>query len=175
MIARPFGVNVGSGQRPFHDTPEVEWLNVDAVEHEGMPKPDVVCDGAHLRGYPDESFDYYVLHQVLEHEGCGGRGLIEEAHRVLKPNGSLLVFVPDMRALAQRWLMGLLDDETYLINVYGAYMGHEEDRHKFGFTHATLTKLLSQHFTTVKDFDWRPIPGSDFARDWWVLAMEAIK
>lgn len=171
------GLNVGSGQRPFTSTPEIEWINVDRVAHAGMPAPDVICDGASLP-YPDGSADYMVLHHVLEHFGCGeAGGLVKEAHRVLKPGGSLLVFVPDLRALAERWLSGGLATQIYVTNLYGAYMGHEEDRHKWGFDFASLEEFLesSAEWKTVQSFDWRPIPGADIARDFWILGRECVR
>jgi len=162
-------LNLGSGQRPFAKP----WVNVDAQERW---KPDLVADCTHLP-YADGSCDMIVLHHVLEHFGCGESLRLQwEAFRLLEPGGSLLVFVPDMRALAQNWLLGKLDDETYMINVYGAFMGDEHDRHRFGFTAATLGKELSKHgWSEIKRFDWREVPGADIAQAWWVLAMEAVK
>ena len=172
------GLNVGSGQRPFTTIPgEIEWCNVDAVAHEGMPAPDLVCDGAHLP-FGGSVADYFVLHQTLEHQGCGeAAGLIQEAWRVLKPGGSLLVFVPDLRALARRWLEGGLTTQVYMTAIYGAYLGDEESRHKWGYDRASLDEFLRRAapWRTVKPFDWRAIPGADCARDFWVLDMECVK
>lgn len=170
------GLNVGSGQRPFKTTPEVEWVNVDKISRPGM-EPDLICDGGDLWEQESDSVDYFVLHHVLEHFGCGeGTVLGVEAHRVLKPNGSLLVFVPNMRALAERWLEGRLSTQIYMTNVYGAYMGHEEDRHKWGFDPDHLFEFLSRTpWRSISLFDWRDIPGADIARDWWILGMECIK
>lgn len=171
------GINCGSGQRKFTATPEVNWANVDSVSREGH-EPDILCDGAHLTMYQDGEVDYFVLHHVLEHFGCGeAGGLIKEAWRVLKPGGSLLVFVPNMRALAERWLEGRLSTQIYLTNVYGAYMGDEESRHKWGFDPDHLFEFLSVKgaWTTIRLFDWRDIPGSDCARDFWITGMECIK
>ena len=171
------GINCGSGQRPFTSTPEVRWINVDSVAHEGMPAPDLVCDGAHLP-HSDGSVDYVVLHHVLEHFGCGeAKGLIDEAFRVLKPGGSLLVFVPNLRALAAHWLGGGIDTQVFMTNVYGAYMGHEEDRHRWGFERDSLATLLlgERKWSDMMTFDWRDVPGMDVARDWWILAEEAVR
>lgn len=172
-----FALNVGSGQRPFTSTPEIAWRNVDTVRREGYVVDDI-CDGAHLPD-ADATVDYFVLHHVLEHFGCGeGAALIAEAHRVLRPGGSLLVFVPNMQALAARWLGGELDDQVYFTNVYGAYISSEEEsRHRWGFNATTLAEFLWTNalWTHMRPFDWRPIPGSSFARDWWIMACECIK
>ena len=171
------GINCGSGQRPFTSTLEVEWINIDKVEHEGMSSPDLVCDGAHLPCGGSYA-EYFVLHHVAEHFGCGeASGLIQEAWRVLKPGGSLLVFVPDLRALAKRWLEGGLTTQIYMTNLYGAWMGYEEDRHKWGFDKDSMNEFLKSAapWRTVKPFDWRPIPGADVAKDFWILGVECVK
>ena len=170
------GLNVGSGQRRFESSGDVEWVNVDKVEREGM-RVDRLDDGRDLCT-ADAAVDFVVLHHVLEHFWLGDAvALVAEAHRVLKPGGSLLVFVPNMQALAGRWLSGELDTQLYLTNVYGAYMGSPEDLHRWGFTWPTLDEFLSTHakWSEVKAFDWRELPGSSFARDWWIIALECIK
>ena len=163
-------LNIGSGQRPF-DKP---WINLDINPRWN---PDVICNGTALP-YDDGTADMVVLHHVLEHFGCGdGIGVLREAFRVLAPNGRLLVFVPDMRALAQAWLVGKLTTETYLINVYGAYMGDDADRHRFGFVRDTLKDEIVKvaKWQRVEEFNWRAVPGAKIAKDWWVLGMEATK
>jgi len=169
------GLNVGSGQRRFESGAQVLWINIDKVRRPGM-QFDLICDGASIPR-ANESADYFVLHQVMEHFGCGeSRGLIDEAYRVLRPNGSLLVFVPDMRMLADRWLSGQMDTQLYMTNVYGAYMGDEESRHKWGFDRGSLAKFLCEwNWSRVDFFDWRDIPGMSAANDWWVCAMECVK
>lgn len=167
------GLNVGSGQRPFTSTSEVEWINIDAQERWN---PDIVCDGARLP-FEDASVDYFVLHHVLEHFGCGeGQFLIMEAMRVLKPGGSFLVFVPNLRALAQRWLAGGLSTQIYVTNLYGAYMGDEADRHKWGFDEDSLREFIGHWlWKEMKSFDWRHVPGADLARDFWIIGLEAVR
>lgn len=164
-------LNLGSGQRPFAKP----FINIDA---QAKWKPDVVADCADLApDFEDASCDLIVLSHVLEHFGCGeGQGVLAEAHRLLQPGGSLIVSVPDIRALAQRWLLGKLDTQVYVTNLYGAYMGDLHDRHAWGYVKETLeTELWQQRWTQVKPFDWRTIPGMDLARDWWILAMEAVR
>ena len=170
------GLNVGSGQRRFTTTPECTWVNIDSQWKDGH-EPDIQCDGANLSMYEDEEVDYFVLHHVLEHFGCGeGAALIREANRVLKPDGSLLVFVPDLRALCVRWMNGW-DTQLFMTNLYGAYMGSEDDRHKWGYDYPHLYEFLhkSAKWQMVRPWVWKQIPGASIARDWWILGMEAIK
>lgn len=170
------GLNIGSGERKFITCSEVEWCNVDKVSRPGE-EPDLIADGARLP-FPDNSADFYVLHHCLEHEGCGeGTGLIEEAYRVLKPGGSLLVFVPDLRELAFAWLNGRLTTQIYVTNLYGAFRGNDESRHRWGYDQKSLLEYLAKccEWGEVKDFDWRTIPGADCARDFWIAHAEAVK
>jgi predicted SAM-dependent methyltransferase len=170
------GLNIGSGGRPFSSTPEVKWVNIDCQE---KCKPDIVADASSLPMIQDGSVDYVVLQHTLEHYGSGeGVGLLKEAYRVLCHLGSLVVTVPDMRALAEGWIAGKITTETYMINVYGGYMGSEADRHKFGFTKDTLVNQImeaSSHWRAVMNFDGCSPPGADISRDWWILGVEAIK
>jgi predicted SAM-dependent methyltransferase len=163
-------LNIGSGQRPF-DKP---WLNLDT---QAKYNPDVVCDCSRLP-YDAEVADYVVLHHVLEHFGCGeGQGLLKECYRVLAPAGRLIVCVPDMRALAQAWLMGKMETQLFMTNAYGAFLGDDADRHRWAFDKESLKKELAgvAPWQSVKPFDWRHVPGALIAQDWWILGMEAIK
>ena len=164
-------INLGSGQRPFKG-----FVNVDA---QARWNPDVVADGQeYLATLEDNLVDLIVLHHIREHADCtDGAALIAACHRVIKPGGSLLVFVPDMRMLAQGWLEGKISDQIYMTNVYGAYQGDEADRHKWGLTAKMLEKeLLDAKFFPVLPFDWRKIEGADIAGPaWWLMGQEGIK
>lgn len=170
-------INVGSGQRRF-DPP---WINADCVSREGQV-PDVLMNALERWPWEDGSADMVVFHHVIEHFGCGeATPAIREANRVLRPGGSMLIFVPDMRALAQRWLTRQLTDQIYFTSVYGAYQGEPGDRHAWGFTLDSLLAYLmgsvetERTWTHVHPFDWRPICGADIAKDFWILGVEAIK
>lgn len=164
-------LNLCSGQRPF----KAPWVNVDV-----NPKwhPDVVADGSSMPVFQDGAADLIVVHHGLEHFGCGEAApMIRECNRILCHGGSLLIFVPDMRALVQMWIRGQLSTQVFMTNVYGAYMDDEADRHKWGYDRPTLHEFLSRsaQWSHVSPFDWRPIVGADIAYDSWILGAEAVK
>ncbi len=163
-------LNIGSGQRPF----QKPWINVDCQE---KWKPDVLADANSMPMFKDASADTIVLHHVLEHFGCGECiGLLRECYRILEPGGKLLIFVPNIRALAQRWLMRQIDDYIFCVNLYGAYMGDPHDRHLWGYSFDSLKEVLvGIGLSNVKQIGSQMIPGTDVTFDWWILSVEAVK
>lgn len=173
MPLEPIMINAGSGQRPFDRN--YGWVNIDCQD---KYDPDIVADWNNLSMFADNSVDKVVAHHTVEHVGLGeADAFIKEAHRVLKPSGSFLVFVPDMRALAQRWLTREIDDYTFFVNVYGAFMGDEADRHKWNSSYEGWCKTFADcaPWTRIGCFDWRTVPGADIARAWWILGLECVK
>ncbi len=168
-------LNCGSGQRPFHSTDTVRWINVDLQEKWGA---DVVSDIRSMPMFADNSADLIVAHHSYEHLLLQDSEVaIKEAYRILKPGGSLLVFVPELAALAAAWLRGDINDFIYTVNIYGAFNGDPADSHRWGWSKRSLSAhvLKSAPWSNLKLFDWRDIPGGDFARDWWIQAQEAVK
>jgi len=164
-------INLGSGQRRFDS-----WVNVDIISRQGQV-PDVIADGSGLP-MKDGSTDCVVLQHVLEHFNLGkADGMLRECHRVLKRGGSLIVTVPDLRRLAQRWLIGQIEDYIFFVNTYGAYQGEEGDIHRWGFNQSSLLQSLEgvADWSKVKHFNRRVIPGADIASDWWIAGAECVK
>ncbi len=192
-------INLGSGQRPFDNSCRIcklpehvnvpalketdhghgferNWTNVDIQERW---KPDVVADGAFMPMFADGSAEMIVLHHTLEHYGCNeGSFMLNECFRILAKNGSLIVCVPEMRLLAKMWLRNEIDTQLYLTNVYGAYLGEEGDRHRWGGDSLSWATYLMNNnpWSSVKSFDWRTIPGADIAHDdRWICGLECLK
>lgn len=168
-------LNVGSGQRPFVSTPPYEWVNVDI-----NPKwnPDKIASGSSLP-YEDNSVDLIVSHHCIEHVGLGGFDAhIREAHRVLTPWGSLIITTPDLRALVDAWIAGKINDYIFNVNLYGAYMDSEADRHKWLYTKQTLIRDVKNaaNWWYVHPYDFnKQIPGANIAKDWYIQGVEAVK
>jgi len=172
-------LNIGSGQRPFPKP----WINVDK---QAVWNPDVIWDAGNPMvkcPFDDGSASTIVLHHVLEHFGCGeASNLLRQCHSLLKSSGLLCVYVPDLRELADMWIEGLLSDQVYLTNLYGAYMGDEADRHKWGFTKSSLVATLqASGFSKVRFLTKglrglrMSLHGADIAEDRWILGAVACR
>jgi ubiquinone/menaquinone biosynthesis C-methylase UbiE len=87
-------------------------------------------------GYPDDHFDVVTMWHVLEHVPAP-RETLDELRRILKPDGLLVVEVPDSASLTFR-LCGR------------DWMGLDVPRHLQHFTPTTLVRLLTDSgFTPV--------------------------
>lgn len=164
-------LNCGSGQRKFSSPP---FTNIDINP---AWTPELVADVSALP-YADNSCSLIVSHHQLEHvELTKSDDMLREWYRLLAPGGSLLVFVPNIRALAGAWLSHRISDYTFFVNLYGAYMGNDADIHRWGYDHESLHKKLCAvaPWREVKRFDGRKVPGADLAQDWWILNLEAVK
>ncbi len=171
-------LNVGSGQRRFESIPGViEWKNLDCVSRPGQV-PDIVCDVLkEPLPFEDGSVDLVMLYHFFEHLPLmGADGVVAECYRVLRVGGSLIIVVPDLRALAQRWLTHQISDWIYVINLMGADQGEPGDIHRWHYTPESLAeKLMQCKWSRMGRFDWRAIPGTDIMKDFWYYGMEATK
>lgn len=166
-------INLGSGQRRFEGN---GWINIDCLSRPPDQIPDIIADGRFLP-FPGDSIEVVVSIHNIEHYGCGeSQAVIKEVFRVLKSGGVFLVSVPDMRKLAQRWLLRQITDQIYMTCVYGAYQGEEGDRHKWGFVESTLKEELLRcaawKLISVLPHDETPM---EVPVDWWILNVRAVK
>lgn len=172
------GINCGSGQRRFESTGDWQWINVDCVSRPPDQVPDLICDvGKERLPFEDDSIDQVAFVHCLEHFGCGeGDSIIKECHRILRPHGSLIVIVPEMREVVKGWLESKISDQIFFTVTYGAYQGQPGDRHAWGYTTETLKEFLWNcvPWRKLKLFDNRHIPGSSYPADWWMVGIEAV-
>lgn len=179
-------INLASGQRPF----QKPWVNVDLIpqkDDKGVPyELDVQTDAKDLSMFSDESVDIIVAHHLVEHIAIHDlEAYIAEWRRVLRPGGLLSIFVPNLRELDRAWIEGRIDTFTHNVNTYGAYQGHFEDTHKWGYDEAELRDRMSGWDGSKRKFEWsesrsyqpnNPLyQGANIAQDWWILSMEFVK
>lgn len=177
--SKPYGLNVGSGQRRFTSTTQLQWINIDSQFEAPDRVPDLVWEvGKEPIPFADNTAQCATLIHQIEHVGCGeAEPALRDLYRVLVPGGSLIVVLPDMRALASAWLTGRINEYIFNVNTYGAFMGHESDRHRWSYGYDSLREFLLKcsNWSTIDVFNYREIPGADIPRDWWMLAVEARK
>lgn len=118
------GIEVGPGRAPFRP-PGVTVQTVDRwppagapaggrvlppdvhpgdVGGEGLVEPDVVADVnvERLGAFADASQDFVIASHVVEHL-ADPIGFLADVHRVLRPGGMVLLFLPDRRRTADRF------------------------------------------------------------------------
>ncbi|MBN9127264.1 MAG: class I SAM-dependent methyltransferase [Nitrosospira sp.] len=105
----------------------LEGLEVSARAVEVLGKHGITMHHARLPDLPlpDRQFDVVIASQVLEHI-IRRKKFLRELSRILKPEGALILFVPDN-------CLGPIDEPSHVVK----------------FTKESLTKELSPHFTSV--------------------------
>ena len=115
-----------------------------------------VCeDFSHYTGAAP--YDAITFNHVLEHVRSP-RAYLQQARKLLKPDGTLIIAVPNYNSLSRR--------------VFGAYWMHADlPRHLFHFTPSTLTRLLESvgfHVvqTCFSDLEQDSIGARESLRRW---------
>lgn len=88
-------LDVGCGRKPYREmfsTADYVGLEIDNLENRTTKQADFFYDG-NTFPFVDHSFDGVLCNQVLEHVFTPSR-FLSEIHRVLKPDGLLLLTVP---------------------------------------------------------------------------------
>lgn len=133
------------------------YINIDCMK---TPATDLVCDIRKLP-YEDNSVDTVESYHVFEHipvclhanvDSVYGEkyesliATLSEWRRVLKPDGNLVIEMPDLEGIIKEYLEadGARKDEL-LIGIYGSYRSADDtDIHRWGADEALLRRLLEQ-------------------------------
>ena len=130
-VGGPDHLNVGSGVNPIPGA-----FNVDIQKFQGV---DVCFDFAQPWPLDDETWDKVTLFHCLEHvPPLKALEIVKEAYRVLRPEGLLIVEVPDIEGMCREVVAG-----NYGMLVGPLYGGYDApfDAHRFGYTTSSLALL----------------------------------
>ncbi len=141
-----------------------EWKIFDI---EPRPEVDFVGDAGDLSQFENNSIECIYASHVLEHFHYYLHDALlltlAEWYRVLKPNGQLLVSVPDLKVLC--WLYNepnlTFDDRMYLMRVIFGGQLDEHDVHYAGLDFDLMTHYLQE----VGFREWRQVEKFDLFQD----------
>lgn len=87
-------INIGSGGEVYNKIQKLETsCNIRQVDVDSDRKPDIVASACNMKVIDDSSIDAVFLIEVLEHINEPKKAL-KEIHRILKPNGKLILSTP---------------------------------------------------------------------------------
>lgn len=130
-------LNLGCGDNKFDNC-----INIDSRKE---CNPDLVWDVKYLP-YDPKSIDGIYALDVLEHIP---RSLVlptlKSWHKILKKGGFLIIILPNIKNISEKYLKGKIDATEFSRLIYG---GQEENEfanfHKSGFDEKTLMKKLKK-------------------------------
>ena len=149
-------LNIGCGWRNFGE----EWTHIDGGDYSHLDHSDIF-----LKDYSDNSVDLiYSSHMIEYFDREEIIVLLEQWHRVLKPNGTLRIAVPDFTSMAELYFMCEIDLVDVLGPLYGKMqMGDKVIYHKTVYDFWDLSEVLTDcGFKNVRKYDWRETEHSDF-------------
>ncbi|RLN49810.1 hypothetical protein BBJ29_008144 [Phytophthora kernoviae] len=136
-----------------------DWWIVDANDNDGV---DFVMHIDNLYAFPDNSVNVIYSSHVLEHCTHGAshelQTTLREWHRVLHPDGQLLVSVPNLFVLATLFVNESIPHQhrMWIMNVIYGGQVDIYDMHKVGFDETILAAYLEQagfcNVTRYEDF-----------------------
>lgn len=143
---KPRVLHVGCGSSPLPEwLGEFQETRLDADER---VKPDIVASMTNLGDIAD--FDLIYCSHALEHLCCADvMKALDEFKRVLRPGGSVLVFVPDLTDVKPTFDV-VYESPSGPVTGHDMYYGHilAADnpfmRHLTGFVQSTLAGALTQ-------------------------------
>ena len=158
-------LNIGGGSKSTEQFPE-EFGEVEHVmlDIDPMTGADIVCDAKELVNREDlkEQFDIVWSSHCLEHFPSHEVGaVISGMHHVLKPDGIVMVMVPDIREAMRHMLLSGADiidiayeapnngnpfPVSYADMMWGSHFilrsGNLHYKHHYGFTGKSLTHIM---------------------------------
>lgn len=156
-------LNIGDGTKGVRNVEcpyqSGEYITIDS---EPTREPTVLHDVTKGLPFPSNHFDIVFTSHLLEHlTGLENLRLVGEIRRVLKPNGTLEIYVPDLAYIGRK--LWEVEDELSRVNeennrvsrdwlirfIYGAQFNKWEF-HKWGYTLSYLKEFIeSKGFNVI--------------------------
>jgi len=149
-------INIGCGWRNFGE----EWTHIDGGDYSHLDHSDIF-----LKDYSDNSVDLiYSSHMIEYFDREEIIVLLEQWHRVLKPNGTLRIAVPDFTSMVELYTSDQIGLTNILGPLYGKMeMGDEVIYHKTVYDFWDLSEVLTYcGFKDVRKYDWTETEHSEF-------------
>ena len=127
----------------------IDYINIDRYNNTG--KVDIICDIGSLP-FASESVDEIMTLHVFEHIELGNMyNILTEWRRVLKPDGNLILYLPDLETEIKIWL-NTPDDKKWneLHRIFGT-QSHPGNTHYCGFNMGSLKSFLESFEFRIED------------------------
>lgn len=127
--------------------------------------------------YPDESFDIVVFSELIEHLGVNPIRTLSEIHRVLRPDGYMILTTPNAISLDR--LETYLRGGSQMVDRYSPLFGPGA-RHNREYHPREIRQLLEGNGFTIEELVVRDLiqhaPRERLRRTWWklLLAWEVV-
>ena len=128
-----------------------EWFNLDCRSDilkigGGRYTPDIIAQADNIP-VDDNTFDEVLAHSILEHVSKRDYNrFLSEWYRVMKPNGKLIISVPDIYLVCKDLIHYIETNQSVAIKstinlIYGE-QDYKENTHLWGWTEETLTTAI---------------------------------
>jgi predicted SAM-dependent methyltransferase len=147
ISAHPEFLEISIVPRRLHIGGHVRTVGWEVLDANPGPCVDHVGNAADLSAFADDTFEQLYASHVLEHFDYQGQLLatLTEWRRVLSPNGTLCVSVPDLDVLARlfldRTLLSVQDRYLVMRMIFGGHMD-KYDYHLVGLNEEFLASFL---------------------------------
>jgi SAM-dependent methyltransferase len=172
-------LHAGCGPKGSELPPDLRSYHEVRLDADAGVNPDILASIVAMPAVPTESFDAVYCSHTLEHLFPHEVALaLKEFHRVLKEDGLLLVYVPDLQSVGAMLAQDKADEPIYLsaigpVTPLDMIYGHRASvaagqvlmAHKTGFTASVMRRALA-----LAGF-----PNPEIRRDRIHLMVRAIK
>lgn len=154
-------LNLGCGKTPLKDTRSVHYVNLDMVKCPNVFKYNIL-----KIPYPfaSETFNKVFLFHTIEHIGEGGHpAVLREIHRILKPEGQLVISYPEFLKCSSNYATNLKGERDYWKACIFGRGRDEWDRHRALMDTPFFVKVLeangfpNSNSRPEKPDDWNTI------------------